>query len=965
MQVDTKIERKYFPLILFFLAIPLLGWSQEYKFQHITTIDGLSHNEVRKIVKDSRGFLWFGTQNGLNRYDGYRFKIFKNDLGDSTTIKGNTIYSLTTSKDRLWVGTVTGLSVINTITLDVIPTPGILNKIGDNAVLQLYFDGSNNQVWASTENENFLIDVETLNIVPFLEGYKIASMAKDFNNMYWIGTDKGLLKYEYESSTIVKNYGVGIFNAYGLNRIYTNPYGEVWISLQDNIYRYQSERDRFIEVHRSKSVNGITENNKGEIFFGTYGNGLIKYARDSGIFETLSANPENHSSISSNDVYDVYVDNENILWVGTQEGLDYYDYSRHRFNSLVHLPENKNSLRSSFVQTLFQDTDGTFWIGTREGIDQVNFEEAYSNPKITHFNIDIKGFEALNKNYITRIYRDSKERMWIATMANGLFLMHEDRKVYKHFLHNKEDENSIASASVRAILEDRSGRIWFGTGGGLSLLKESLEGDYSFENFGYSKYNSNSLPLNDIFSVFEDSKHRIWVGMNKGGVSLLQENGGGKSFLRFNHNPNDPQSLSNDEVFVIHEDAKQRVWFGTSAGGLNLLRENGPANNRYYFQRFTENEGLADNEVNSILEDKDGDLWIATNTGFSEFNIEEETFNNYSTYDGVLKGKFRKNASWQTQEGTLFFGGAAGINFFDPNNFVSNKIIPDPVFIDLIIDGKVVKIGDTLDGTLLLAEPLNSGSVIRLPAKANRFQVEFTSLSYASPYRNQYAYKLEGVDKDWIRTSGKDPSARYPKPKSGRYRFYLKASNNDGIWNDRPIYLDIVVSANFMDRNIAKMGIVLLILIAIILGILAFKKYRGNTPSRHQNINHKKPQKPIDPLLESENLNKITELNFLMETEMIYMDATLGLSELAEKLKVTNNHLSILLNDYIGKNFYDYINSFRVEEVKRRLKDPHYQKQTLSSIGGDCGFNSKSAFNRIFKGFTGKTPSEYQNMHRE
>jgi AraC-like DNA-binding protein len=554
--------------------------------------------------------------------------------------------------------------------------------------------------------------------------------------------------------------------------------------------------------------------------------------------------------------------------------------------------------------------------------------------------------------------------MWIATMGNGLYLINEKRNVYRHFLHDKRNEKSIASISVRAIMEDHLGRVWFGTGAGLSLLEDQNADDYTFDNLGYSKFNSNSLPFNDIYSVFEDSQHRIWIGTNRGGLSLLQEIGASKSFLRFSHNPSDPKSISNDEVFVIFEDTQNRVWFGTSAGGLNLLKEDGKqdVNNGYYFQSYTESEGLSDNEINAILEDDEGDLWIATNTGFSEFNINSETFTNYSTYDGVLKGKFRKNARWKTKDGTLFFGGASGINYFHPKDFKFNKIVPNSVFLDLYIDGKVIEIGQSLDGSVVLGEPLSSGSEVRLPGKDNRFQIEFASLSYTSPFRNQYAYKLEGKDEAWRYTTGKDPNARYSDLKPGSYRFSLKASNNDGVWNDEPIYLDIKVIPSFLDRDLVKIGVGILFLTTIVLGILVFRKIKNRTLDSDPNPKNKKAIRTIDPEMDEENLKKVRELNALMETEKVFLDSELSLSQLAERIDVSTNHLSMLLNDYIGKNFYDYINNFRVEEVKHRLKDPHYQKQTLSSIGGDCGFNSKSAFNRIFKNLTGKTPSEFQSM---
>ena len=956
------MRKNYATLIYIFFLTLNFGWSQEYKFQHITTVDGLSHNEVRKIVKDNQGFLWFGTQNGLNRFDGYRFKVFKNVPNDSSGIIGDKIYSLAVSKDKLWVGTITGLSIINTVTLDVISTPSIHESIGTKGILQLFYDGSN-KVWVSTEDENFIIDTESLEVESALKGYKIASVAKSLDNNYWVGTDKGLLRLESNSNTIIKNYEIGSFDVYSLDEIFANSYGEVWLTISDNIYRYQSERDRFIEVYSSKSLNAISEDDNGNIFFGSYSNGLLKYSRKTGKYERLLANPENHLSISSNDVYDIYVDDENIIWVGTQEGLDYYDFSRHRFNSLVHLPENNNSLRSSFVQTMFQDTDGTFWVGTREGIDHVNFKIGYSNPKITHIDMGSKGFDSLNSDYVTSIYRDSKGRMWIATMSDGLYLIHEKQNIFKHFLHDSALQSSIASSSVRAIMEDHLGRLWFGTGGGLSLLNQQNDNEYTFENLGYPKLNTNNMPLNDVYSVFEDSKHRIWIGTNNGGLCLLQERGGNKSFLRFNHVPTDPESISNDEVFVIYEDIKRRVWFGTSAAGLNLLKEDGPSdiNNGYYFQRYTESDGLSDNEINAILEDDQGDLWIATNTGFSEFNATAETFTNYSTYDGVLKGKFRKNARWKTEDGTLFFGGASGINYFNPKNFKLNDIIPDPVFLELLIDGKAIEVGQSLDNSIILSEPLSSGSVVRLPGNDNGFQIEFASLSFASPLRNQFSYKLVGMDDDWRYTTGKDPSARYSRLKPGNYRFYLKASNNDGVWNDNPIFLDIKVLPYISDRGIVKIGIGIMLLLILAMGVLGFRLYKGRTQTNDSHAKNKKPTKAIDPDMDSDNLKKVRELNVLMETEKIYMDSELSLTHLAEKIDVSTNHLSMLLNEYIGKNFYDYINNFRVEEVKSRLRDPSYQKQTLSSIGGDCGFNSKSAFNRIFKNLTGKTPSEFQN----
>ncbi|HUH46986.1 MAG TPA: two-component regulator propeller domain-containing protein, partial [Arenibacter sp.] len=338
-------------LITVFVGLFKCCFAQDYKFHHITTIDGLSHNEVRKIVKDTEGFLWFGTQNGLNRFDGYQLKVFKHVPHDSTTIKADKIYALATSKDKLWVGTTSGISILDTKSLAIVPSPQISAVLDGITILKLYHD-KHGRIWVSTEQDNFLIDTETLDIRNCLSSYRIVSVADGLGEYYWIGTDDGLLKYDMENSSIIKAYDIGRFSIYDQNQVYVNSYGEVWATVGDHLYRYQSERDRFVLEHTSKALNFIAENKEGAMFFGSYGGGLLEYSRITGLFTSNIADHGRKYSLSSNDVYDVFVDDENILWVGTQEGLDYYDYTRDRFHSLVHGPGNRNSLRSSFVQSM-------------------------------------------------------------------------------------------------------------------------------------------------------------------------------------------------------------------------------------------------------------------------------------------------------------------------------------------------------------------------------------------------------------------------------------------------------------------------------------------------------------------------------------------------------------------------------------------------------------------------------------
>ncbi|SNZ00813.1 two-component regulator propeller domain-containing protein [Flagellimonas pacifica] len=951
--------KKAFNFFLF-AFFPLFLQGQDYKFHHFTTVEGLPHNEVRKIAKDSTGFFWFGTQNGLSRYDGYKFKTYKHSSGDENTIAGDKIISLAASANHLWVGTLSGLSAIDTKTYKVKPLPKVTQKIGSAAIWMLFVD-SNNNTWLSTEKGNYIIDNESLEIKEVLPEYNLACIGKGLKSILWIGTDKGMLKYDLNLRSVLNKYEMGSFSVFSLDDIYSDSDGATWATLNNNIFRYQPERDRFLNVYTSGSLNTISQF-KESILFGSYGNGLVEYNKSTGEFATLRADPTDQFSISSNDIYQVFADNDNYVWVGTQEGLDYYDFSRHRFKSLRHLPGNSNSLRNNFVQSIYQDEENVFWIGTRSGIDRVLFYKGYIDSKVEHFVLEGAIFEELNNAYVTDIHKDTTEKMWFATLDEGLFSYDLKTNLLRRFVPNENDGLSIPSISVRSIMEDAKGRLWLGTGEGISLIHKN-ESTVSFENFQFPESEKDSTIIGDVFSIFQDSKKRIWVGHNNGGVGLLQEKNGEHSFKRFRHDSSNPKSLSNDAVFVIFEDSKQRIWFGTSENGLNLLMEpNGLEKDPLFFKRYTEADGLSDNEVNGLLEDKTGNLWIATNKGLSKFNVLEETFTNYVTYDGVSKGKFRKNACWKTKDGMLFFGGTSGINYFDPDNLEDSLMAPSPVFTSLSIDGNEIEVGEEMDNTVVLSQPLRKGAEIRLSGDENRFDLAFSALSYTSPLRNQYAYKLEGHDEEWKYVTGENPHVSYAKLTPGSYRFYLKTSNNYGVWSKEPIHLDFIVKASFYNSKLVKVGVFVLLAIAAFLAILVYLKTRKNKRLIKSGIKpRKKVVKTVDPEMDQENKNLVGRLNEEMQKNHMYLDPNLNLGQLAEKLDISANHLSMLLNDYVEKNFYDFINYYRVEEVKRRLANSSYDNQTILSIGVDCGFNSKSAFNRIFKNITGKTPSQYKN----
>lgn len=937
-----------------FLFVSVFCHAQDYEFGHLTTLEGLSHNEVRKIIKDTDGFLWLGTQNGLNRYDGYRFKIFKNVPNDQSTIVNNCIYDMAVSKNKLWLATLSGISILNTKTLQVITPESLSQAVGDKQVFNVFFDG-NKTVWLSTKDDNFTIDINTYKLEKVLKGYKVACLGRGINNKLWIGTDKGLLYYNNINKTILHNYNFGPFNAYSLDHIYTNEFGEVWATQANSLYRFQSVRNRFVKVHESNVLNTIDEDASGQLFIGSYGGGLIRYNRSSGLFSANRANALELNSLSSDDVYDVFIDEENILWVGTQEGLDYYDFTRHKFKSLIHVPNEPNSLSSSFVQSISQGIQGDILVGMRSGIDQITFNNAYQGFTVSRFKQEkiTTNFDGL---LISCLYWDSKQRLWIGTEGQGCFLYDKTTQSATQFKNTSIGKPSTHFNSVNAIIEDHLGNIWLGTNTGVCKLKKQ-NNSYTFEHI---RQIPDTFNLSAVYALLEDHKNRIWLATNGGGVFLINNTESSSGLLQFKQDPEKQHSLSSDRVFVAFQDSKNRIWFGTTGGGLNLLEENNTKKQSFKFKRYTEAEGLADNEVNAILEDNSGVLWISTNKGLSKLNPETAIFYNYSQYDGVLKGKFRKNSCWKDANGTLFFGGVSGINYFNPDSLKISKTLPKPAFTAIEIDEKEVTSQQELDGHIIFTNSLESGTQITLPYGYNRFDLFFTALSYTSPIRNQYTYKLEGVDQEWKEVSGKNPKAAYSNLPAGTFRFYLKAANSDGAWSSEPIYLDVIVKHSFWEGKKVKIIVALLIGMLLVFAFLLVQKKRRNKLFDKAYAKKQKNSKPISEEANQENLLKAKQLQQLMEVEQLYLNTELSLNDLADKLEVSPNYISMLLNDYVGKSFYDYVNAFRVDEVKKRLLDPAYSNQTLSAIGGDCGFNTKSTFNRIFKNFTGKTPSQFQ-----
>ncbi|MCL3781088.1 helix-turn-helix domain-containing protein [Prolixibacteraceae bacterium JC049] len=950
---------KWFCAIAIVLFQCSVAWSNSFKFHHQTTENGLSHNEVRLIKQDKDGLLWLGTQNGLCAYDGYRYKTFKFDENNEHSLISDKIYSLAPSaRGGMWVGTTIGLNYVHSINGPVDRWQDTLSIYTglNSAHINYLLEDSREQLWVNCSTGNYLYNIPKNKVEKVFDGKGVNSFYEEPDGTFWIAFTDRLVQYDRDNRKEIHSYNIKV------RRLEVDQFGILWALGGRSLYQFMPNENRFAKEAISKQIaqggilNELTFDKNGNIWLSGYGAGVRVYLRDTHELKEYRSNPILQTSISSDDVYSVYTDHSGVVWVGTQEGLDFYDWSRDRFKQWQHIPSDSTSLACNFVQAIARDKSGRLLVGTRDnGVQQaiINGDKAVFRSNI------FKGENTryLRSAYVAGIFTDSRKRTWISTMESGLFMQQNDEPI-KRFIYRSNNSSSLASNRIASVIEDRRGRIWVATMSGLCLLDES-DGNYKFHRFEHNPYDPKTISLNAIFKVFMDSKGRIWLAINNGGVNLLHEEKDGKIwFERFMHLAADSTSISSNEAFVVFEDSKKQLWAGTSAMGINRItevEENGKT--KFKFKAYTEADGLADNEVNSVLEDEFGYLWIATNRGLSRFNPKTETFVNYNTYDGVVKGKFRKNAAWRDNDGTMYFGGAGGINSFKPTEFPVNNFVPTIKVTSLFIDQEEVEVGKALADNIVLNERLNPNATIHLKYPQNRFRLKMAALSYASVRRNQYQWKMDDIDNSWNSYKGNEPEIVYADLPKGKYQLQIKVANNDGKWQPKPYVLNIEVSGenNWLVLILSLVGAGILVIL-----ILKFRKTTIE-PIALDNISEKKKELEVP----KEAQLVIDELNRLMNEEKLYLNCNLGLNELADILKQTPNQLSAILNDYIGKNFYEYINEFRVEEVKSRLVDPANDSKTILGVAWDCGFNSKSAFNRIFKTTTGMTPSEFQKKHKK
>lgn len=802
-------------------------------FKHLNVEHGLSQSSVLSIAQDSKGFIWFGTRFGLNKYDTRNFKIYKKEVNDEKSISHSEyISTITSSKDgSLWIGTPYGLNKYN--------------ESKDNFDHMVYQERSKSS----------------------LSNSKINCIYEDTKGRLWVGTADGLNLLKSKKNYLFTRFLTGTNHPQQIYAITEDHYGTIWLSTSTGLMSLGIEKGKFkFKYFKSFSeqinkvidnhITSMVEDRENNLWIGTKQTGLSKLNLKAENIVTYFYNSLNPAGISSNNIRKIIVDKTGQLWIGTLHGINIYNPTTKIFRNVQNEPGNNSSLSQNSVYDIFQDRQGIIWVGTYYG----GINMVY--PNYTPFKIYSSSKTGLSSNVVSSITEDDKHNLWIGTEGEGLNYLDRKTNTYTHYLYSPNNPNSLSSNLVKSIIKDKKNRIWVGTHlGGLNLFNPKTNG---FSRYTSKRNDTSSISNDEITSIFEDSQGRFWVGTNNGLNSFNSETG---KFIRNRINGR------KDAVSFIYEDSKHTVWVATNSGlyqldaksnhftsrtadnptvfpygGLSCITEDKKGflwlgtfrdglfkldTKKHRYTQIKETDGLPSNNIVGVLEDDEHNLWISTDNGICKYNEQKESFDIYNIKDGLPGNEFNYKSFFRDSYGAYFFGSLSGMISFFPNEIKQNKDIPEAVFTDLKLFNKTVKL--YADDELLKTNISDTQS-ITFKSDQNVFSIDFTVLNFIKSNKNLYAYRLVGFEKNWNYVN--IPSASYTNLSPGDYTLLVKGSNNDGIWTANPTQLKIKVLPPFYQTWWAYL-VYLLFITAILFVLVRYLLIRA-VLSREKEINEHK-----------------------------------------------------------------------------------------------------------------------------
>ncbi len=780
-----------------------------FQFQHINSEQGLSANTVLCITQDSKGFLWIGTFEGLNRYDGYNFKIFKHNPDDTTSIGDNSIYSLFEDKSgTLWFGTFEGgLNKFNRDTetfTRYICKETDKNSLSNNIVYAICEDAKD-YIWVGTAKGLNRFNKKTETFTRYLNNPSdnnslsssiISSLLyDDKTNTLWIGTKNGgLNKYDISQNKFTR-FQNNPENKYSIsedfiNCLFKDASGILWVGTYGGgLNKFDEKENRFIVYNKSSGqhyiptdfVLSIDQDNSGNLFLGTYEDGLIIFNPRTDKFISYHHNEGDLGSIGDEMVYDIYKDKSGLMWLGTWTNGINKLITNQKFRHYKHEPSNPNSLSGNGINSICEDRNGIVWIGTEfNGLNRFDIKSG----NFTNYIYNPNDKFSITSNGVSDIKEDRDGNLWIVADGYGFCRFDQKSNRFIRYQNDPLDSNSLPIDQVSVLIEDKYGDLLIGTFGA-GLIKFDKKKN-TFTKIKYNPDEPDDITAAGIYTLYEDKKGTIWIGTYSNGLFIFDRKSGKSKWY---HNiPGDIESLSDNIISSILISMDGSIWIGTS-NGLNKLD---PVSGK--FKRITESDGLPNNTIYGIIEDNNRNLWISTNKGLSRYNPASGTFRNFNVRDGLQDDEFNQWACFKGKSGNFYFGGINGFNVFNPAEIKDSDFKPPLVLTNFLLFNKPVSVGfDNHLNRTILNSSLNEMTEINLTNEDYVFSMEFAALDYIIPQNIKYAYKLEGFDKEWTYVNSDRRFATYTNLSPRTYTFKVKSTNSDGVWNEPGRSLAIII----------------------------------------------------------------------------------------------------------------------------------------------------------------------------
>ncbi len=848
---------------LLFFSFTLLHAQYQIRFHRITMQQGLSQSAVTCIFQDSQGFMWLGTQDGLNRYDGYSFNIYKNRVGDSASLSDNFILSIYEDEQNvLWFGTLNN--------------PNILNR----------FD-------RLTEGFTYVpadsVDLSRARVSSVFTTYR------DPKGFLWTGSRGGGLTRLNTTTGEKKTFKNDPKNPGSLSddrvySVYGDRSGTIWVGTRGGLDKFDPGTESFVHYrHDPKNPNSISDNwvwpiledRYGNLWIGTGRGGLNHFNRKTGVFTRYLHDATDPLSISDNYIFSIYESRSGLIWVGTNgDGVNTFHPGLGGFVTYSHTPEKANSLSDNTVRALHVDRQGTVWIGTAEGLDR--FDE--NQKTFTHFK---RGSPAGRgpTDIPNALLEDRSGTLWVGTLSSGLDRFDQSTGRFINYKTDPSRPGSLSDNAIYALLEDRAGTLWVGTyNGGLNRLDRSSG---KFTAYMPDTTNPAGISERGVWALCEDRDGYIWVGTYKGGLNRLDPKTG--HFTVFKNDPANRQSISDNNITCILEDRNRTLWVGTTNGLNSFKRSDGT------FKQYLEEDGLPNRVVLGIVEDGAGNIWISTNHGLSRFNPKTGQFRNFDANDGLQGHEFNQNAyARNSVTGMLYFGGGKGFNAFHPDSIRENPYVPPIVFSAMRRYNT-----DDAEGKPIDEPGMSVRQDLTLTYKDNIVTFEFAALSYYISSKNTYSYKLENFSDNWIQL-GRERYATFTNLDPGEYVLRVRGANNDGVWNMDGSSIKFVVTPPWWKTRWAYAAYVL-IFFGILYELRRFEINRREEKARvRESELRAKAAEAEKRVLQVENDRKTKELEEARQLQLSMLPR--------EMPKLPHLEIAVFMRTAteVGGDYYDY-----------------------------------------------------------